>query len=245
MNRWSAILLLVGFVAGSQANAGDVEISANDLLGKFSRACGRAGFVSLGNGKCLRGEVAKRYREMADAAWKEAKIRLWVPSATRTFADQKTIWERKWRKEPGATDDRARALRILQWSSMPGTSRHHWGTDVDLGHPNCGGDCLVDAAWTSAKGRPVYEWLEKNASRFGFCQPYRGAPGTRNGGKFAHGYGEERWHWSYRPLAARFLARYVEILSTLRPVKGAFLGAEAGAEFFESFVRNIDANCAP
>ncbi|NJK84501.1 MAG: M15 family metallopeptidase [Saprospiraceae bacterium] len=25
-----------------------------------------------------------------------------------------------------------RALKILKYSSMPGTSRHHWGTDIDL-----------------------------------------------------------------------------------------------------------------
>jgi hypothetical protein len=46
-------------------------------------------------------------------------------------------------------------------------------------------------------GVELYQWMEKNAARFHYCQPYKGHPETRNPGKYQSGYEEERWHWSY------------------------------------------------
>ena len=46
-------------------------------------------------------------------------------------------------------------------------------------------------------GVALYQWLQKNAARFHFCQPYKGVPEDRNPGRFTKGYQEERWHWSY------------------------------------------------
>jgi zinc D-Ala-D-Ala carboxypeptidase len=53
----------------------------------------------------------------------------------------------------------------MQYSSMPGTSRHHWGTDVDL-------YALDDIYFTYGDGKIVYDWLLANAANYGFCQPY-------------------------------------------------------------------------
>jgi hypothetical protein len=227
----------------ARADRAAASVSSDDLLGKFA-PCRRAGFVSVGGGKCLRKEARQSFREMAAAAWKEAGIRFWILSATRNFAAQRAIWERKWREQKGLASARERALRILEWSAMPGASRHHWGTDIDIGHSNCGGDCLVDAAWTNEKGRRAYAWLERNAVRFGFCQPYRGAPASRNGGAFAKGTREERWHWSHRSTAVPIFEAYVARMKRLRPAKSAFSGAQVGAELLDAFVRNIDADCA-
>lgn len=44
---------------------------------------------------------------------------------TRNFDAQKSIWETKWKNENGLTDT-LRALSILKYSAMPGTSHHHW-----------------------------------------------------------------------------------------------------------------------
>ena len=46
-------------------------------------------------------------------------------------------------------------------------------------------------------GVKLYEWLEKNAAKYHFCQPYKGAPEDRNPERYTKGYQEERWHWSY------------------------------------------------
>jgi hypothetical protein len=43
----------------------------------------------------------------------------------------------------------------------------------------------------------------KHASDYGFCQSY-----TPKGSDRPHGYEEEAWHWSYRPLSSRFLDLY-------------------------------------
>lgn len=118
-----------------------------------------------------------------------------VLSATRSFDDQKRIWNDKFSGKTRVggydlsrtvPDERERALRILQYSSMPGTSRHHWGADVDL-------NALNNDYFNSGKGKKLYAWLVSNAARFGFCQPY-------TAGRTA-GYAEERWHWSYIPIA--------------------------------------------
>jgi zinc D-Ala-D-Ala carboxypeptidase len=121
-----------------------------------------------------------------------------VISATRNFYAQKYIWEGKWtgrRKVHGKRLNRTeknplnRGKVILRYSSMPGTSRHHWGTDVDL-------NSLNNSYFQHGKGKILYHWLRKNAHRFGFCQPY-------SAGR-SRGYYEERWHWSYIPLAKKF-----------------------------------------
>jgi hypothetical protein len=84
-----------------------------------------------------------------------------------------------------------RQREILQTSSAPGISRHHWGTDVDLG---TGDDALTNAPWSQG-GRfaGAYQWLQQNALVYGMFQPYTAG---RSGG-----YLEERWHWSYYPVA--------------------------------------------
>jgi D-alanyl-D-alanine carboxypeptidase len=89
----------------------------------------------------LRKETYEAFLKMHAAA-KADGIQLVVRSATRNFNYQKRIWEGKWngqRKIAGNQnaakaypDPVQRALKILEYSSMPGSSRHHWGTDLDL-----------------------------------------------------------------------------------------------------------------
>ena len=82
---------------------------------------------------------------------------------------------------------------ILMASSAPGVSRHHLGVDFDIGQT----DTDLEAKECSGSGRfsDAYSWLARNASAFGFIQPFdtKGAYGT--------GYITERWHWSYFPVA--------------------------------------------
>lgn len=67
----------------------------------------------------------------ADA--KAAGITLRVTSASRNFNTQKYIWESKIKEYTEKYPDRIEcAKRVLKYNSLPGTSRHHWGTDIDL-----------------------------------------------------------------------------------------------------------------
>ncbi len=168
-------------------------------------------------------------------------VKLVMVSATRNFKRQKQIWEAKWegRRLLEGKDkadevypnpaDRARA--ILRYSSMPGTSRHHWGTDIDLND-------LENGYFAQGEGKAVYDWLTANAASYGFCQPY-----TAKGTDRPNGYEEERWHWSYLPLALR-LTDYAN--SALRDTDIAgFAGAEAAPEIgiLENYVLGINPNC--
>ena len=113
--------------------------------------------------------------ERMHAAAQADQINLVIRSAARNFDYQRGIWERKWTGEtklsgnidastqyPSAID---RAKAILLYSSMPGTSRHHWGTDIDLND-------FENSYFEHGQGLKEYTWLEENAARFGFCQTY-------------------------------------------------------------------------
>ncbi|MBR5563851.1 MAG: D-alanyl-D-alanine carboxypeptidase family protein [Bacteroidales bacterium] len=60
--------------------------------------------------------------------------------------------------------------------------------------------------------RHHYQWLCENAHKFGFYQPYsaKGSPGS---GLREKGHEEERWHWSYYPLASVFMKEFAEIMT--------------------------------
>lgn len=156
------------------------------------------------SGIYMRKEAYAAFEEMYAAALADG-VKLKIISATRTFGAQKGIWERKW---TGATivegqnlsrevpDHAERATKILRFSSMPGTSRHHWGTDIDLNNLN-------NPWFDSGEGKKIYEWLSTHAHEYGFCQVYSPINEDR-----MHGYQEEKWHWSYLPLAQDLLADY-------------------------------------
>lgn len=189
------------------------------------------------------------FEKMAAAAQK-AGFQLMIVSATRNFTTQKAIWEQKFsgvRKVRGQDltktipNEEQRALEILKYSSMPGTSRHHWGTDLDLHEAKLAGPALTNETLSKGRGLELYNWLLAHAGDYGFCQPYKGSPTARNGGRFAHGYEEERWHWSYRPLSSEYLKIYTQQAAALMPA--GFLGDKASQKFYLDYVKNIDPGC--
>jgi len=162
----------------------------------------------------LQRKTYKTFKAMADSA-KADGINFTIVSGTRNFDAQKSIWDRKW-KASNASNGLAKAKEILEYSSMPMTSRHHWGTDIDLNDLN-------NSYFESGQGKKEYEWLKANANAFGFYQPYTDK--SLNG---RTGYNEEKWHWSYLPLASRYLQFYNENI-TNADIKG-FKGAELADE---------------
>ena len=135
----------------------------------------------------------KAFLKMSEAAEKDS-IHFKILSGTRNFYEQKAIWDRKWKTYTNLSPIN-RAKKILEYSSMPGTSRHHWGTDLDL-------DSLNNSYFNSGKGLKTYQWLKTHANSFGFYQVYT----NKNNGRT--GYNEEKWHWSFVPLASNYLEFY-------------------------------------
>lgn len=142
----------------------------------------------------LQKETYDAFKAMADSAKKEG-AELIIVSGTRNFWYQKSIWDRKWQQSEAATDS-GKAKDILLYSSMPMTSRHHWGTDLDLNQLN-------NSWFEEGEGKKVYDWLQTHAGGFGFYQPY-----TDKSLHNRTGYEEEKWHWSYMPLAGPYLDFY-------------------------------------
>jgi LAS superfamily LD-carboxypeptidase LdcB len=156
------------------------------------------------------------------AAAREAGVELAVVSGFRDFEHQAAIWNGKFRGERPLLDRAGRQIEragldepalleaILCWSALPGASRHHWGTDVDV----------ADGATLAAGYRPkltaaefaprgvfakLDAWLAANMARFGFFRPYSSDRG---------GVLPEPWHLSYAPLARPALtALTVEVLA--------------------------------
>lgn len=183
--------------------------TVDELVGKFEPGS-HPDFVKIEqkyttkSGIYMRKDAYESFIAMHAAA-KVDGIDLIILSATRNFASQKGIWENKWTGQTAVDgrslpqshpEPKSRALKILNFSSMPGTSRHHWGTDIDLNN-------LTNTYFDSGKGKAIYDWLVANAATYGFCQPY-----SPKGDKRPDGYNEERWHWSYMPISAEFLQQY-------------------------------------
>jgi zinc D-Ala-D-Ala carboxypeptidase len=163
-----------------------------------------------------------------------------VVSAFRSFDDQKEIWDDKWTgKTPvergklpkTVPDPKARALKILEYSSMPGTSRHHWGTDFDL-------NSLNNSYFNTRDGRRVYDWLTQHAAEYGFCQVYSQKGADRPGG-----YEEEKWHWSYLPVATWYLKQYpVDVgYERLTGFEGAATAKDI--DVIKTYVQGISPDC--
>ena len=222
-----------------------IEFSMDYLMGKFDPAQ-HPDFVPVekiyadDEGYFLRKETYESFKKMWEAARADG-ITLTIVSATRNFYRQKQIWEAKWtgaRKIENGTNaavkypkPTTRALKILEYSSMPGTSRHHWGTDIDLND-------LDNYTFEQGPGKKVYDWLQKHAHEYGFCQPY-----TTKGENRPEGYNEEKWHWSYTPLSKQLTDIALRNLGD--DMIGGFQGAETALEIgiVKKYVLGINKNC--
>jgi LAS superfamily LD-carboxypeptidase LdcB len=82
---------------------------------------------------------------------------------------------------------------ILIWSALPGASRHHWGSEVDvldaaaLG-PGERAQLLAQEYAPGGRFERLNGWLDSNIGRFGFFRPYATWQG---------GVRPEPWHLSY------------------------------------------------
>ena len=168
-------------------------------------------------------EAVASFLAMRDAAAHEG-IDLVARSTFRDFDTQMLIWNRKWQGERPLLDRQGKQIdrasladaelvdAILCWSAIPGGSRHHWGSDIDVidaaAVPAGYSVQLVpDEYGTDAIFAKLSAWLEANMKAFGFFRPYR----TDRGG-----VSPEPWHLSYAPVSVPALEALS--LSMLRQV---------------------------
>jgi LAS superfamily LD-carboxypeptidase LdcB len=165
-------------------------------------------------------------RLQADAV--EAGIDLQIASGFRSFKRQLAIWNRKLSGELAVLGDhgnvldmralteRERVFAVLRWSALPGASRHHWGTDMDV----------YDAAVVLPEGyllqltqqeahdyfHHLHHWLDERIASNTAHNFFRTYAQDRGG------IAPEPWHLSYAPVANIFqkLFSIDELASILR-----------------------------
>ena len=176
------------------------KLSYDELIGKGNPPL-------FGDSYQIRREAFLAYKRMKDAALKSG-IKLEVVSSYRDFNHQNRIWERKFKKFTNQGLDGLSAIKkIIEYSTIPGTSRHHWGTDMDV----------IDAAVPrpqsvlspvhfeeNGRFRKMKLWMEQHSESYGFYLVYTNEP-SRKGFKY------EPWHYSYKPLSQLYLKEYLEL----------------------------------
>lgn len=144
-----------------------------------------------------------------------------VASSFRSFDRQLAIWNAKATGLRPVLNAHGQAIdltrlsdvekvhAILRWSALPGASRHHWGTDLDIYDGAAVGDdyrvqlvqeeCCDNGPFTA-----FHQWLTSvinTQNSVGFYRPYSVDRG---------GVAPEPWHISYAPLADQFAQQRTE-----------------------------------
>lgn len=176
-------------------------------------------------------ETKNALEEMKRAAVTEG-IHIEVVSAYRSFERQKEIFEAKYEQYTSQGFTPAQSItKIIEYSTIPGTSRHHWGTDLDLIDANAvRPKNVLQPEHFHGKGPfcKLKEWMDLHSETYGFYEVYTDNP-LRKGFKY------EPWHFSYAPVSRPMLAEYrlLNIKSILleEKIKGA-------AYFTDDFISN-------
>ena len=192
---------------------------------------GKGNPTVFGNGFSLRKEAFDAFVKMRTAAAKDG-IEIHPVSSYRNYAHQNRIWERKYKRftQQGLSPIKA-IEKIITYSTIPGTSRHHWATDIDIidKSANYSGDVLVPKKFHGdGPFCKLREWLEANANTYGFYIVYTDKA-NRKGFKY------ETWHYSYAPFSKPMLQEYrkLNIKEMLQAEK--LMGSE---HFNESFINS-------
>lgn len=173
-------------------------------------------------------------------------------SSFRDFARQLAIWNAKFRGERALLDASGCHLdrsclgpaelidTILVWSALPGASRHHWGSDLDVIDraavpPGYAPRLVAEEFAPGAPFARLDTWLRESAGRFGFYRPYT---------SFRGGVQPEPWHLSFAPVAVPALetltvAHLAAALESAE-VEGRELLLERLPELHARYVRQVD-----
>ena len=191
------------------------------------------------------------YLQMQAAARKK-NIDLRIASGWRGFERQLQLWNNKFlgftnvksiegkNIDISEFTDNEKITSILTFSALPGASRHHWGTDIDVYAPNMLSDEVqlqLEPSEYSETGpfAALSEWLNQNSQKFGFYFPYDCYRG---------GIAHEPWHLSYAPLADHFQQQFtIELLARAienSKIEGKLAVLTQLDDIYQHFIININ-----
>lgn len=192
----------------------------------------------IGDDLGLMVEVALAFKNMQNLAAKSG-IDIQILSSFRSFDKQKSIWNGKARGNISLLDQNSLELdfaqlegdklmfSLLLWSAFPGSSRHHWGTDLDVYDAatiDASSLNLVQDEYYTGCCSKMFAWLQQNAADFGFFWPYS---------KHQGGFLAEPWHISYLPLGMKILQDY-----SLRALSACLLNNDVDLK--SNIIANLD-----
>jgi LAS superfamily LD-carboxypeptidase LdcB len=202
-------------------------------------------------GAALHTQVLEPFLAMQAEAARD-DIQIAIVSAFRDFQVQERIWNLKWRGErilydhEGTPRDYAaltpseRVDAILCWSALPGASRHHWGSELDVIDRAAVPDgyrvqLLPAEAAPGGVFHALHCWLDVNMARYGFFRPYQ---------SFRGGVLPEAWHLSYAHVSIAALSALTPQLIAQVVRESDMLGKELVVsripELHRRYVVNID-----
>ena len=185
----------------------------------------------------LERETYNAFIKMKDAAEKDG-IKIKIVSGFRDFYRQQTIWNNKYKKftEEFLLDGPSAIQEIIRFSTIPGTSRHHWGTEIDVIDENFKNEKNLLIAKKYEEGgifNSLKKWMDKNSEKFGFYIVY-------DDNDKRPGFEYEPWHYTYKPVSNLYHREFLklDLKSIISKTK------LAGKEFInEEFIKKyIDEN---
>ena len=136
-------------------------------------------------------------------------IKIKVVSGFRDFERQKQIWNRKFKKftTENNLSDLDAIKEIIRFSTIPGTSRHHWGTEIDVIDEDFKNEKNLLISKKYEEGgifEKLKKWMDNNSQNFGFYLTYDNNINRK-------GFEYEPWHYSYLPESKRYLKSFLKI----------------------------------
>ena len=177
-------------------------------------------------------EVYEAYERMRQAAAKEG-IDIKVVSAHRSYHRQREIWNAKYKTLTLQGLPAKDAIQeIITYSTLPGTSRHHWGTDIDIidnANPQSGDVLLAEKFYGDGPSSALRSWMIRNAADYGFLEAYTDHPNRKG---FAH----EPWHYTYHSLSKAYLEVLTnQVISEIAKDEQLLGRKFLDADFFKSY----------
>jgi LAS superfamily LD-carboxypeptidase LdcB len=181
-------------------------------------------------------------------------IDLQIVSSFRDYERQLKIWNEKAKGLRPILDDEGNVVqienlspdkilhKILRFSAMPGLSRHHWGTDLDIYDANklskenvqlINSECIAGGPFDF-----LHSWIDDliaNKKSLGFYRPYENEHA---------GVSPEKWHLSFAPKANLYWENYDHQIFTQNILDEKIelfnIIQDHKLELFNRYFKNID-----
>lgn len=183
---------------------------------------------------------------------KQAGIDLTIASSFRDFHRQSAIWNAKFQGlrpvytlEQQTVDieslsDTEKCHAIMLYSALPGASRHHFGTDLDIYDTRPIDDnyqlqLTPDEYSPTGPFAKLAAWLDNNLEKYGFYRPYQ---------EYKGGVAPEPWHISHIGVSAKMM-QYLSVATLQHCIEQSELSGKQAilAELntlYERYVLNIN-----